>query len=35
MEMFFQGEVKSEGWVAGIVYLESAAQFQAGVVLLW
>ncbi len=35
MEIFFQGEVKSEGWVAGIVYLESAAQFQAGIVLLW
>ncbi len=35
MEIFLQGEVKSDGWVAGIVYLESAAQFQAGIVLLW
>jgi len=34
-EFHLQGEVKTRGWYAGVVYLDAALQAQAGVTLLW
>ena len=35
LELYLQGEAKTRGWVAGIVYLEEAIQTSAGISLLW
>lgn len=35
IEFHIESEVKTSGWVAGVVYLDEAAQSRAGITLLW